>query len=266
MRNEVETFYDDFSETFIRDYIYGNLRVDRQLKFLSNALPHDVSRVLIIGCGCGQSAHFIATRVAKHAKVLAVDISGEVLRLAKALFRHDRVEYRKLDITSDPIEGEWDAIVLPDVYEHIPLQFRKVLHSKLNSLLSNNGKILFTLPSPAHQAFLYESGKGLQLVDEIVTLQDLVDVAKDIRGQLTYFRMISLGNTNDYIHAVIERGTEKMGPLRKADKLPIKGWSRGYYVHRGCRYLLRKLGLQRLRQWRRRRRVPKVFLKKGAVQ
>jgi hypothetical protein len=37
---------------------------------------------------------------------------------------------------------------------------------------------LFTVPSPGKQASLYATGKGLQVVDEVVTLDDLNQVAR----------------------------------------------------------------------------------------
>jgi hypothetical protein len=75
-------------------------------------------------------------------------MSGENLRLARAIFDHPRSEYRKADVIRDPFDGEWQAIVLPDVYEHIPKAAREVLHEKLDPLLCSDGKILFTVPGP----------------------------------------------------------------------------------------------------------------------
>ncbi len=132
---DVEKFYNKFSSIFIRDYIYGNIRVQRQMEFFKNAIPKDAENVLVIGCGSGQTAYYIALRCAKKANILAVDISSEALRIANNIFRYDRIEYRKCNILSDSIDGEWHVVVFPDTYEHLPLESRKLLHSKVSKLL-----------------------------------------------------------------------------------------------------------------------------------
>ncbi len=259
MSGEVERFYDEFSREFLKDYVYGNRRIERQLQFFSNAISQETAKVLVIGCGSGEGAYFIATKIAKNAEVLAVDISSECVRLAKVLFSNDRIIYRKADIVTESIEGEWDVIVLPDVYEHIPREARDILHAKLNELLSKQGRILFTVPSPGKQASVYVAGKGLQVIDEVVTLEDLINVAKSVKGVLTYFSMISVWDTNDYVHVIIERGAEKIGQLGKAEKLPIKGWPRQNAWSRGWAFLSYDLQVVRLQQWWRRNRVGKLY-------
>ncbi len=252
--SKVEAFYDDFSHGFVEDIVQDNERVAQQLDFFARAIPSNVESVLVIGCGSGQGAHFIASSVAKNAKLLAVDISGENLRLAHKLFPNERIEYRKLDITSDSVEGVWDVIVLPDVYEHIPKSARQHLHARFNRLLSRQSRILFTVPSPGKQASLYETGKGLQIVDEVVTLEDLSKAAADVGAVLTYFNMVSVWETNDYIHAVVERDAAQVKPIRAADMLSIKGWPRQSLVVRGWKSMGHRLHLFRfLQSWKRRR-------------
>lgn len=263
MSQSVEAFYDEFSAKFVEDIVEGNERVEQQFIFLSRAIPSSAQSVLVIGCGSGQGAHFIATNVAVNAKVLAVDISTENLRLARSVFEHPQIEYRQVDVTADPLEGEWDAIVLPDVYEHIPTRARPVLHAKFDRLLSKNGRILFTVPSPGKQASLYATGKGLQVVDEIVTLEDLNQVARDVNGVLTYFNMISVWETNDYIHAVVERGAEAVGPIDERDRLPIKGWTQRSFWKKASESLKHRSSFNKLQQNRHRKRIQKQLAEKA---
>ncbi len=257
MVSKVEAFYDDFSRGFVEDIVQDNERVAQQLDFFARAIPPNVKSVLVIGCGSGQGAHFIATSIAKNARVLAVDISGENLRLAHTLFPNERIEYRQVDVTSDSLEGVWDVIVLPDVYEHIPKDARQHLHAKFSGLLSRKARILFTVPSPGKQASLYATGKGLQVIDEVVTLEDLSNAAADVGAVLTYFNMISVWETDDYIHAVVERDADQVKPIRAADMLPIKGWPRQSLVVRGWNSMGHRLHVFRFLQSRKRRRIQK---------
>lgn len=223
MSTAVSDFYDNFSKRLLRDYIDGNIRVERQLEFFKNAIPKHTSRILVVGCGTGKGAYFVATRLAKKAQVVAIDISPENIKIAQRLFRHNRVEYRTVDVTKESVGHGYDVILLPDVYEHIPLESRKSLHTELKSALSQKGRVLLTFPSSGHQEQLRAKGVGLQIIDETVTLEDIIGLAKDIGGELTYFSLVSVAQTNDYVHAMIESNIGQLRSLTKEDRLPIKG-------------------------------------------
>ncbi len=248
----IEAFYDEFSGRFLGDIVEGNERVRRQLALLSNAIPANTRAVLVIGFGSGQVAMHVAD-VARRATVTAIDISSENVRMAQALFAHPRVSYRKLDITSETIQGEYDVIVLPDVYEHIPVDARPGLHGQLSRLLGPGGCIVLTLPSPAHQDALREQGQGLQVVDETITLADLMSLARDVGASLTYFNSISVWRTNDYLHAILERGAERERPIAEGDQISLKGVSRSSRWRLAWRLLCRSTRVtQLLRSWKRR--------------
>ena len=222
MPGNVERFYDEFATKLLSDYVVGNPRIARQLEFFAEAIPARAAKVLVIGSGNGHSAHVIAKRIARKASVLAVDISDRNINIAKALFPHRRITYRRTEVVEDALEGRFDVIALPDVYEHIPRDQWPALHRRLNAALDEDGRILLTLPSPAHQAMLRAQDHGLQIVDETVTIDDLLRLARDVGGHLGYFALICVFQTNDYIHAVIERGAQTVAPIRAPHRLPIK--------------------------------------------
>jgi len=221
-RRAVGAFYDAFSNRLLADYVYGNKRVMAQLQFVREAIAPNTRCILVVGCGSGQSAHFIATRVARAARVLALDISEKNISIARSIFSHKRVEYLVGDILVDPVPGVWDVVVLPDVYEHLPADARGALHTRLRTLLVEHGKVLLTLPSPGHQEMLRALGSGLQIVDATVTLQDLQRLADDLNAAVSYFALVSVWANNDYVHAVIERGALQETPIKPKDRLPIK--------------------------------------------
>jgi len=228
----VERFYDGFSARLLRDWIEGNRRVECQFRFLREALPASLGSILVVGCGNGAVARRLAARVAPRARVLALDLSGENVDVARRFFGHPRVEFRRADIIRDRVEGPWHAIVLPDVYEHIPASERPGVHARLAALLAPRGRLLLTLPSPGHQAWLRARGEELQVVDESVELSDLIALADDVGGTLAYYNRVSVWRTDDYVHAVIERGDPKPHPVGPPDQVPLKtqgppgGWAR----------------------------------------
>jgi len=256
-KRRIQDFYDAFSNQLVRDYLIPNRRIIAQMDFLRDSIPRNARRVLVIGCGTGQVAQYITRRIARHAHVLGVDISSQSIAIADALFSGRRLSFRRVDVTDDSIEGRWDVIVLPDVYEHIPVGKRERHHARLKRWLHDSGRLVLTLPSPGHQDLLGRRGTGLQIVDETVTLADLQKLADDLNAAITYFAMISAFGTNDYIHAVIERGSERVVPITRFDRLPIKR-KRGWLAT--CRrfavgpsgllyYPWRRLRLWRIRKW-----------------
>ena len=146
-------------------------------------------------------------------------------------------------------EGEWDAIVLPDVYEHIPRDDRDALHARLARLLAPAGRLVITVPTPAAQRDLVAEGGELQVVDEDVTLDDLRRLADDVGGVLAYYCSVHVWKTHDYVHAVVERGADETRPLRPEDRVPIHVAAPRPLARRVADRLVRPLA----RAWRRRR-------------
>lgn len=253
-------YYDTFASRFIRDCVHGNDRVRHQKAFLSGAVPRGARSVLVVGCGAGQTPWHIARRCAKKAHVMAIDISVEALRIARAIHSHPRIEYREADVLGDAVGGRWDVIVLPDVYEHIPLEHRKALHTILSRLLSDQGRVLLTCPSPAYQAFLRERHpEKLQIVDETVTLEDLADLARDVSGTLTLFRLVSIWRQNDYMHAAIGRDVDRVDRGTVGADLPIRPRSGGWGLTKAWRRCLRRSRLDKPVLWVRDRRIRRAL-------
>lgn len=265
MSTAVESFYDRFSSRYVRDYVLGNLRVDRQLSFFSDAVGRDAARILVVGCGSGESALHLATRVAPQARVLAVDLSAQSVRMATLLCPHPRVEYRQADILEDSVGGPWDVIAMPDVYEHIPAASRASLAHRLNEMLAPRGKLLLTCPAPSARRDRRRAEGKLQIIDEDISVSDLLDMADRVKAHLSFFRLVSVWNPDDFFHAVIERGSDSEATLSGADKLPIKGWRTKTRLERLRHRLESKLGLKRLHQWRRLRRVARLGLLDGVA-
>ena len=256
--DDVQRYYDLFSAKLLTDYVEGNHRLVRQYRFLKVAISPGTRNILVIGCGLGDVCRYIATRVARNARVLGVDISGQNIRLAQALCAHPNVSYRQLNATETSIGDAWDIIVLPDVYEHIPLDKRAALHRQLAKALARNGRILLTGPTPAKQQSLREAGEGLQVVDEDIRLQDLMILANDTGGTLIFYKMISVWKTHDYFHAIIARDTAAMAPIQLDDPMGLTSLQRRPWLRRSLVLLAWVTGYRALRRWYRKNRVRRL--------
>lgn len=202
---EVATFYDQFSKKLLRDYVHGNPRLDAAIARVCSHIDSSVKLVLDLGCGIGASSS--AYKAARPwIQVDGIDLSPINVQTAGKLFSAPGLTFRVADVCESPVSVDYDLIALIDVYEHIQRGewpgFNKVLAKRLAA----NGTIVLTLPSALHQRHLADHcPDGLQIIDETVTFQDVAQLASDVHCTVVEYQHVSIWNTNDYVHAVLQR-------------------------------------------------------------
>ena len=145
-------FYDGFARKLLGDYVTGNARMERALGFALTSLPAGQIDVLDVGCGIGWSSSEIARNRAA-AMIRGVDLSPRLVAMADALFGAEpRVGFEVGDFIEGRFKGQFDAIVLLDVYEHFPASERPVVHERLGALLKRDGCVILTVPTPRASA------------------------------------------------------------------------------------------------------------------
>lgn len=97
--------------------------------------------VLDVGTGTGVLIPFLL-KALPHGQITAVDFSSEMLREARRKFGADnRVYFRETDIEKDPLQGQFDAIILYSVFPHFENKTETI--SKLvKTNLKPEGKLL----------------------------------------------------------------------------------------------------------------------------
>lgn len=207
----VEQFYDGFSHKLIADYLTGNRRMEEAIRYAVGCIPKSAQIILDIGCGIGWSTHELATYYPDK-EVEAVDLSAELLRVAETLFTRENISFSKADITSEAFgaEKKYDAVLMLDVYEHIPAEYRTTFHRAIDQLLNPQGVVILTCPSQYHQQWLRtERPEGLQPVDENITLQELAVFAQAIRGDILHFSYQNVWQQYDYAHILLQKEAGK---------------------------------------------------------
>jgi 2-polyprenyl-3-methyl-5-hydroxy-6-metoxy-1,4-benzoquinol methylase len=205
--SEVKDFYDKFAdEVLLEDFRRFNLRQEAVGKFCAEFVPEG-ARVLEIGCGVGINARRLLKRASR---VVGVDISGRNVEIARAYVRSDSAEFRVLDVLHAGEElvalGPFDAVVLPDVIEHIPKDRHADLFAAIERVLARPGLVLLTYPSPGYQRYLKENRpQDLQIVDEAVTLEELL---RHTALELVFFKHRDVWQRRQYVHVVLASSGE----------------------------------------------------------
>jgi glycosyltransferase involved in cell wall biosynthesis/precorrin-6B methylase 2 len=203
----ITEFYDSFDRKLLRDYVSDNLRTVAAIRHALRVIPRSSKRILDIGCGIGWSSREMARQIPS-ARIVAVDLSHRLIEMATRLTIEPNVEYSAQDVL-DPSwqpEGSFDAIVMLDVYEHIPVAKRSQLHRTLSRLLAERSVVVLSCPTPEHQRQLRDhEPAGLQPVDEDVDESTAATLATDVDARVAEFRRMSIWNPNDYAHITIAR-------------------------------------------------------------
>ena len=183
---EAKDFYNEFAPKLLADYAHGNPRTEAAIRYAVSKIPASARRILDLGCGIGWSSGEIK-RALPAAAVLGVDLSPQLIETAAALFATPDLAFAAADLTQAGLDlaPPFDAIVMLDVYEHIPREARGRLHQQLARLLGPEGILLLTFPSVSHQEFLKQCHPDqIQPVDELIHEPDLQQLARDRGGRL----------------------------------------------------------------------------------
>ena len=228
MTDEVREFYDDFAgRVLLQDFLRPNARHDA-IKKLCDTHIRPGSKVLEIGCGAGIiTKHLSATA----SKVFSIDISENNVQLATMYAGGANVELAVVDVIEQPQAldrlAPFDAVLLADVIEHIPVDKHPAVFASIERVLGDGGLVLLTYPSPEYQQHLTQHDpESRQVIDETVELRELL-AATSLRPLSFNYR--SIFHENQYVHLVLSRP-------RRFEPRPVQDglWGR-------IRFKLRKL-------------------------
>ncbi len=202
---EIKKYYDQEVVGKIRDFVKGNLRVEKAWNTIENWAPESPKRILEVGCGIG-SISWRMSYLWEKSEVVGIDISPKSIEVAKTLFGDSKVSFSRIEngLTVDSLSGKFDLIIFMDVYEHIPPESRFSVHKALNKLSSDDGRIIITVPTPRFQNWLknYDPEK-IQPVDEDISLETMQKLAQDTEKEILLYQDINVWREGDYAHVVL---------------------------------------------------------------
>ena len=133
-KNDVINFFDKCAPTWDAEMIRDDAIIGT---ILDNAGLHGGEKVLDVACGTGVLiGDYLARNVAS---VTGVDISPEMIRLAREKFSDPRVRFLCGDVESIDLPSDFDAVVVYNAFPHFPDP--AALIARLSRLLRSGGTL-----------------------------------------------------------------------------------------------------------------------------
>lgn len=187
MNENIKEFFDNIAVTYTHD---DSKLIDELLDslFLTNC-----SRILDLGCGKGIISEKLEQR--NHGEVVALDISGEMLKYAKEKIKDPHVKFVNADFYEYHDDEKFDAIVCFDAYPH----FMDVPNfiEKANELLKEDG--LLAVIHDIGRITLNEHHK--RSAGRVSRL--LKEPSQEVEPLLKYFKPIELGESDSFYKMVV---------------------------------------------------------------
>lgn len=207
-RKPIVNYYDAHTKFKIADFLKVNPRVEGAWQTLSKNAPLSPKRILEVGCGMGS----ICAKMNKKwpdAKITGIDISIESIATATKLFANHKVDFKVSLLNADTFNETFDYIIFMDVYEHISVTDRVVVHAALKKLLNNKGKIFLSVPTPQNLRWsLIHKPETMQPVDEHISFNVIAQLANDTQTEVQLYQNKSIWNIADYAHIVLEKNDD----------------------------------------------------------
>lgn len=133
-KQDIITFFDRMAPQWDADMIRSDAVI---AKILDNACVREGVRVLDVACGTGVLIPDYLQR--KVASVTAVDISEEMVRIAKSKFPQENVQILCADVETIRLDTQFDCIMVYNAFPHFPQP--EQLIATLSGLLAPGGTL-----------------------------------------------------------------------------------------------------------------------------
>jgi trans-aconitate 2-methyltransferase len=208
---DAKTFYDEYVD---RQTAVGvNDRHRAIMRWLQRAGLRGDYRVLEIGCGIGTLTQLLAQELGPEGSVLALDLSPKSIEAARSrLASFPNVRFEAADVLTLDLPERFDAVVLPDVIEHIPLELHRALFERVAAWLKPDGFALAHYPNPHYLEWCRANQPELlQVIDQAIHADTLVSNTYASGLYLDFLETYSIWiREGDYVVAVL-RPTSGVG-------------------------------------------------------
>jgi 2-polyprenyl-3-methyl-5-hydroxy-6-metoxy-1,4-benzoquinol methylase len=166
--------------------------------------------VLEVGCGIGTLTQLLI-RYLKKGMLYSIDIGDENIKIANEKLGYlKNLKLELQDATNFYIDYKFDAIIMPDVIEHIPVAYHAQMFQNLSKMLKPHGFIYIHIPNPHYLEWLHVYKKELlQVIDQPIHLNEFIqNIAETnlyvVLEEPYILYSIYNGRGADYTHRVLK--------------------------------------------------------------
>lgn len=205
-RKNVEAYYDEHITGKLEGFYNGNPRAEMGWKTLTSNLLSAPKTILEIGCGIGDFCYKMHTYWPE-AVITGLDISPKSIEVANRLFSNNHLRFVAGILDEKVFAGQkFDLIVLMDVYEHISNEIRPSFDKVLADLLSEQGTVFLTFPTPRHLDYLKKNVPDeIQPVDEDINIHTISALANTTATDVILYQEMEIWCRGDYTHAFLRK-------------------------------------------------------------
>ena len=115
---------------------------DYGMEYIRKAMGYVTNKAKFLDIGCGGSGRVIDEALKMGFEVVGIDVSSEMIRLAKS--KHPHVFFVNQDFIQWENPDKYDLIIAWDSIFHAPASLQEKITAKMCNLLNPNGVLLFT--------------------------------------------------------------------------------------------------------------------------
>ena len=194
-----KAYYDGWIVNQIRDWLFMNPRQRGAVEAALSTNQGNTCRAIEFGSGIGVCGELFSKET--NCRITSVDLSTELIKVGNRLFgnsNHDYFHGNLKDMIQE-LERGVDIILLVDVLEHIRRPDWDGLFEKFRRVLSKQGQIFISTPTPWYQNFLKEhQPDGLQPVDLSIEKEEVKAIGERIGLQLIRHEVVNIYREGDY--------------------------------------------------------------------
>lgn len=195
-------FFDEKATEWDQNVRHDVSKVERIVDLLS---PCRGWRVMDVGTGTGVLIPFLLRWLGEEGRVVAVDYSENMLRVAAGKFPssdHPNLEFLRADVLADDLPGDLDAVICYSVFPHFLDQPRAV--RRLAACLRPDGVLMVAHSSSRSDINGVHMKAGREVANDFLPpMMDLLGMMRGAGMSPTYYQ-----DDEEYYIAMARRGGE----------------------------------------------------------
>lgn len=163
----------EFFDKCAANWDEGMIRDDKIINnILDNAKVTEGSRVLDVACGTGV---LIPDYLSRNVKMItAIDISPEMIKIAKSKFHKSNVQFMCGDVMASDIGDDYDAIIIYNAFPHFS-QPEKLLEL-LSGKLKPGGRLTVAHGMSREKIDAHHKGEASKVSNGLMEAEKLADI------------------------------------------------------------------------------------------